>query len=50
VYALATPGGWRVLGRTPLAMFDARRGAMLRAGDAVRFQRIGWERYVEMMG
>ncbi|MDX2017488.1 MAG: carboxyltransferase domain-containing protein [Planctomycetota bacterium] len=25
VYPLATPGGWRILGRTPLTMFDALR-------------------------
>lgn len=39
VYALPTPGGWRIIGRTPLALFDATRKQpfALRAGDRVRF-------------
>lgn len=43
VYPAATPGGWRLLGRTPLAMFDVARGAvgaaLLAPGDVVRFVR-----------
>lgn len=39
VYPLATPGGWRLIGRTPRVMFDARRNppALLAPGDRVRF-------------
>ncbi|TCW16899.1 KipI family sensor histidine kinase inhibitor [Raoultella sp. BIGb0138] len=39
VYPLATPGGWQLLGRTPLALFDAtrREPVLLRSGDRVRF-------------
>jgi inhibitor of KinA len=39
VYPQATPGGWRVVGRTPLRLFDADREppALLRMGDLVRF-------------
>ena len=39
VYPLATPGGWNLIGRTELVMFDARRDppALLAAGDTVRF-------------
>ena len=39
IYPRTTPGGWHVIGRTPRAMFDARRDppALLRAGDLVRF-------------
>lgn len=39
VYPLATPGGWHLIGRTELVMFDARRDppALLAAGDTVRF-------------
>ncbi|MEF3111075.1 5-oxoprolinase subunit PxpB [Raoultella sp. WB_B2P2-3] len=39
IYPLATPGGWQLLGRTPLALFDAQRKepALLRSGDRVRF-------------
>ncbi len=39
VYPQSTPGGWRLLGRTPLAFFDPDRPpyALLRPGDRVRF-------------
>jgi biotin-dependent carboxylase-like uncharacterized protein len=39
VYPQPTPGGWQLLGRTPLALFDPDRPpyARLRAGDWVRF-------------
>lgn len=39
VYPSATPGGWRLIGRTPLRIFDARRDrpALLAMGDQVRF-------------
>lgn len=42
VYPLATPGGWRLIGRTPLRMFDPRRTppTLLAPGAAVRFQAI----------
>ena len=39
VYPFATPGGWRLIGRTPISMFRADREAMsfLSMGDRVRF-------------
>lgn len=39
IYPREGPGGWRLIGRTPLRMFDAERepAALLRAGDRVRF-------------
>jgi len=42
IYPLATPGGWRILGRTPLAMFrpDRERPSLLSPGDRVRFHPI----------
>lgn len=42
VYPLTTPGGWHLLGSTPLRMFDpARRPpALLQPGDRVRFEEI----------
>jgi inhibitor of KinA len=42
VYPLESPGGWHLLGRTPVRLFDARRkGAVLLApGDKVRFKPI----------
>jgi KipI family sensor histidine kinase inhibitor len=39
VYPLASPGGWRVIGRTPLRLFDpaGEPPPLLRMGDRVRF-------------
>ena len=39
VYSFETPGGWHVIGRTPLALFDPRRNqaSLFAPGDRVRF-------------
>lgn len=39
VYPMASPGGWRIIGHTPLALFDPQADppARLRMGDHVRF-------------
>src|SRR3989442_36812 len=39
VYPLSTPGGWRLIGRTPQIIYDPRRPdpILLRPGDHVRF-------------
>jgi KipI family sensor histidine kinase inhibitor len=50
VYPVATPGGWRLLGRTPVAMFRPDRAEMslLTIGDRVRFVPISPERFVNL--
>jgi inhibitor of KinA len=42
IYSLCSPGGWQIIGRTPLAMFDPENQppTRLQAGDKVRFYRI----------
>lgn len=39
IYPFATPGGWNLIGRTPLRLFDPARNppSLLQAGDAVTF-------------
>ena len=39
VYGLESPGGWQIIGQTPLSIFDAARETpfLLNAGDRVRF-------------
>lgn len=39
IYPLVTPGGWQLIGHTPLPLFDPQRDApvLLRPGDTVRF-------------
>lgn len=45
IYPVDSPGGWQIIGWTPLELFDPRRQppAMLEMGDAVRFMPIGLE-------
>ncbi|MFC4182113.1 5-oxoprolinase subunit PxpB [Saccharococcus thermophilus] len=47
VYPLATPGGWQIIGRTPLALFRPHHEepSLLRAGDIVQFCPITEEQY-----
>lgn len=42
IYPFVTPGGWNVIGRTPLALFDPARepATLLEPGDAVTFKPI----------
>lgn len=39
VYPIESPGGWRLIGRTPLRLFDVNRTppSLIEAGDRVRF-------------
>jgi KipI family sensor histidine kinase inhibitor len=39
VYPFASPGGWNIIGRTDVRMFEPGRdpAALLQAGDTVRF-------------
>jgi len=42
VYSYETPGGWHVIGRTPLVLFDPARNppSLFAPGDRVRFVRV----------
>jgi KipI family sensor histidine kinase inhibitor len=46
-YAAETPGGWRLIGRTPVPLFDPLRDppTPMLPGDTVRFDPIGREEY-----
>jgi inhibitor of KinA len=47
VYSFATPGGWRIIGRTPIEMFRSDRSEMsfVNVGDRVRFVPISADRF-----
>lgn len=47
IYPLPSPGGWRLIGRTPLKLFDARRRDpfLYQAGDSLQFVAISPEQY-----
>src|SRR5688572_1787079 len=50
VYPYAISGGWNVIGRTPMVLFNARRPrpSLLWPGDRVRFRAISRAQFVEM--
>ena len=47
IYPIKSPGGWNVIGRTPLRLFDPAKNppVLLRAGDRVRFRAITREEF-----
>lgn len=47
IYPISSPGGWQIIGRTPLKLFDPTRAEpfLLQFGDRVRFYPISKERY-----
>ncbi len=47
VYPLSSPGGWNLIGRTPLNLFNAAESypALLRVGDQVQFKAISAEEF-----
>lgn len=50
IYPQALPGGWRLIGRTPLRLFDlaAALPSLLQPGDHVRFRAIDDGEYVRL--
>jgi KipI family sensor histidine kinase inhibitor len=50
IYPVASPGGWRILGRTPVKLFaPARRNPFLyQAGDRIKFNQISAEEYARI--
>ncbi|GIP32478.1 5-oxoprolinase subunit PxpB [Paenibacillus sp. J2TS4] len=52
IYSLPTPGGWRLIGRSPLALFRPHEHppSLIRAGDTVRFQPISSYEYKHWEG
>ena len=51
VYPLSSPGGWNLIGRTPLSLFDPTREppSLLSPGDYVRFVPLdGLDEYEDM--
>lgn len=50
VYPLSTPGGWRLLGRTPISVFRPEQDEMslLSIGDHVKFIPVSRERFSEL--
>jgi len=51
IYPAASPGGWNVIGRTPVRMFDPERPpySYLQAGDRVQFNPISLSAYESLL-
>ncbi len=47
MYPVQTPGGWQIIGRTPLILFDPDRSdpVLYQAGDRIRFISISRQKY-----
>lgn len=47
IYPIETPGGWQLIGRTPLELFlpDQESPSLLQAGDKIKFIPISFEEY-----
>ena len=49
IYPVNSPGGWQIIGQTPLCLFDAKQSkTFLKAGDTIRFKPINRSEYDEI--
>jgi len=50
IYSLASPGGWQIIGKTPLTLFtpEAESPTLLQIGDTVQFYRINKSSFDEL--
>lgn len=50
VYPIETPGGWQIIGQTPLALFTKEKPALVSMGDYVQFVPISLKEFYKMKG
>jgi len=52
IYSVSSPGGWRIIGRTPMKIFnpDLEPPCLLEMGDLVRFRPIELAEYRDLAG
>jgi inhibitor of KinA len=51
VYSVSSPGGWQIIGKTPVSVFDKKdqkNPFLVKPGDCVQFYEISWEEYKKM--
>ena len=50
IYPVASPGGWQLIGRTPVKLYDADREkpVLLEAGQYIKFRPVTEEEYKEI--
>jgi inhibitor of KinA len=51
IYPVASPGGWQLIGKTPLRLFDQNRKPefLIRAGDFIKFIPVDEEEYRDIL-
>jgi inhibitor of KinA len=52
IYPVSSPGGWRLIGRTPVKMFDSNksRPSLVEPGDFIQFRPISVSEFNEISG
>jgi inhibitor of KinA len=45
IYPMDSPGGWQIIGRTPIKIFDPVKLSLLKVGDQVKFNSIDLEMF-----
>ncbi len=52
IYPVESPGGWQLIGRTPVTLFDASRQppVLVEAGDYIRFVPVSRDEYDRLAG
>ncbi|MFA1821914.1 5-oxoprolinase subunit PxpB [Virgibacillus oceani] len=50
IYPVESPGGWQIIGKTPLKLYDERKASpiLLEAGNYIRFMPIGEQEFIEI--
>lgn len=48
IYPEVSPGGWNIIGRTPLKLFSETEGALLHPGDILRFRAVSAEEFTAL--
>ncbi|WP_338150583.1 5-oxoprolinase subunit PxpB [Neobacillus muris] len=51
VYPISTPGGWQLIGRTPIRLFRPEQNppTLLKTGNVIKFKPISLEEYQELL-
>ena len=50
IYPIETPGGWQIIGQTPIKLFDFSREnkTLLKCGDTAKFYPISYDEYLKI--
>jgi inhibitor of KinA len=50
IYSMETPGGWQIIGKTPVKLYDIQRKppVLLQSGHSIRFEQVTKEEYKQI--